>query len=707
MTATDPALTALAQGWCALSLLHGRIEGHIERALQAKHDLSAREYSLLDVLSRQHDGEGGHLQMKQVADAVVLSQSATTRLVTRLEDRGLLARYLCPTDRRGIYTTSPRGRACWKRPAPPMTPPCARPSTRHPPKRNSRPSSRPSSSSRGPSRSPERAVAVLLLGPVPRGGRGWGHAEPPGPRDVPLPPPARRQPGRLVALVGRGVRGGAQARGARAAVASGTQRCHWCHVMAHESFEDAETAAYLNAHFVNVKVDREERPDVDAVYMEAVQAATGQGGWPMTVFLTPDAEPFYFGTYFPPAPPARHALVPAGAGGGRAPPGPTGATRSREVAGKIVRDLAGRTGIALGSGAPQPPGEEELAAGAAGADPGIRRAARRIRRGAEVPAVHGRWSSCCATTPAPAPRARCRWLQATCEAMARGGIYDQLGGGFARYSVDREWVVPHFEKMLYDNALLCRVYAHLWRATGSRPRAPGRPGDRRLHGPGAAHRPRAGSPPRWTPTATTAPAGTSRARTTCGRRSSCARCWARRTPSWPPRYFGVTEEGTFEEGASVLQLPDGRAPGRRRPDRLRTGAAARRAGAAAAARPGRQGRRRLERAGHRRARRDRRLLRPPRPGRGRHRGRRPARPAAHGRRRHGSPAPRKDGARRAPTPGCWRTTPMSPRASSRWPRSPARACGWSSPGFLLDIVLRPVRRRGRRAVRHRRTTPSS
>ncbi|WP_066956716.1 MarR family winged helix-turn-helix transcriptional regulator [Streptomyces lushanensis] len=104
MTATDTALTGLAQGWCALSVLHDRIEGHIERVLQAGHGLSLREYSLLDVLSRQHDGEGGHLQMKQVADAVVLSQSATTRLVTRLEDRGLLTRYLCPTDRRGIYT---------------------------------------------------------------------------------------------------------------------------------------------------------------------------------------------------------------------------------------------------------------------------------------------------------------------------------------------------------------------------------------------------------------------------------------------------------------------------------------------------------------------------------------------------------------------------------------------------------------------------
>ncbi|WP_068158224.1 MarR family winged helix-turn-helix transcriptional regulator [Rhodococcus phenolicus] len=104
MTATDPTMTALAHSWSALSLLHGRIEGRIESALQAAHGLSAREYSLLDVLGRQHDGEGGHLQMRQVADSVVLSQSATTRLVTRLEERGLLSRYLCPTDRRGIYT---------------------------------------------------------------------------------------------------------------------------------------------------------------------------------------------------------------------------------------------------------------------------------------------------------------------------------------------------------------------------------------------------------------------------------------------------------------------------------------------------------------------------------------------------------------------------------------------------------------------------
>ncbi|GAA2708794.1 MULTISPECIES: MarR family transcriptional regulator [Streptomyces] len=108
---TDPALVGLAQGWCALSALHGRIEAHVERALQEHHDLSVREFSVLDVLSRQHDGEGGHLRMNEVADAVVLSQSATTRLVNRLEERGLLTRYLCLTDRRGIYTdVTPAGR---------------------------------------------------------------------------------------------------------------------------------------------------------------------------------------------------------------------------------------------------------------------------------------------------------------------------------------------------------------------------------------------------------------------------------------------------------------------------------------------------------------------------------------------------------------------------------------------------------------------
>src|ERR1044072_8540833 len=141
----------------------------------------------------------------------------------------------------------------------------------------------------------------------------------------------------------------------------GYSSCHWCHVMAHESFEDRATAEFLNEHFVNIKVDREERPDVDAVYMEAVQAATGQGGWPMTVFLTPDAEPFYFGTYFPPRPRPGMPSFRQVLEGVRA----AWADRRdevRDVAGKIVQDLAERTGIALGGGAPRPPGAEDMAA---------------------------------------------------------------------------------------------------------------------------------------------------------------------------------------------------------------------------------------------------------------------------------------------------------------------------------------------------------
>lgn len=175
----------------------------------------------------------------------------------------------------------------------------------------------------------------------------------------------------------------------------GYSSCHWCHVMAHESFEDEATAAYLNEHFVSVKVDREERPDVDAVYMEAVQAATGQGGWPMTVFLTPDAEPFYFGTYFPPEP--RHGM----ASFRQVLEGVSTAWSDRrdevaEVAGKITRDLAERE---MSFGDSRVPGEEELAGCAARAHPGLRRGARRIRRCAQVPAVHGD------RVPAAPPRA--------------------------------------------------------------------------------------------------------------------------------------------------------------------------------------------------------------------------------------------------------------------------------------------------------------
>ncbi|NEE47940.1 thioredoxin domain-containing protein, partial [Streptomyces sp. SID8455] len=215
--------------------------------------------------------------------------------------------------------------------------------------------------------------------------------------------------------------------------------------MAHESFEDETVAAYLNERFVAVKVDREERPDVDAVYMEAVQAATGHGGWPMTVFLTPDAEPFYFGTYFPPEP--RHGSPSFQ----QVLEGVSAAWSDRreevaEVAERIVADLAGRS---LAHGGEGVPGEPEIAQALLG-----------LTR--EYDEQHGGFGGAPKFPPSMAVEFLLRHYARTgsegalqmaadtCSAMARGGIYDQLGGGFARYSVDREWVVPHFEKMLYD-----------------------------------------------------------------------------------------------------------------------------------------------------------------------------------------------------------------------------------------------------------------
>ncbi|MCX2184944.1 thioredoxin domain-containing protein [Streptomyces sp. SKN60] len=329
----------------------------------------------------------------------------------------------------------------------------------------------------------------------------------------------------------------------------GYSSCHWCHVMAHESFEDEATAGLVNEHFVAVKVDREERPDVDAVYMEAVQAATGQGGWPMTVFLTPDAEPFYFGTYFPPEP--RHGMPSFSDvldGVARA------WTERREevsqVAAKIVEDLSARS---LAYGGDGVPGDEELAQALLG-----------LTR--EYDAQDGGFGGAPKFPPSmvlefllrhharTGSEGALQMAADTCEAMARGGIYDQLGGGFARYSVDRAWVVPHFEKMLYDNALLCRVYAHLWRVTGSdlARRVALETADfmvRELRTPegGFASALDADSDDgtgkhvegayyAWTPAQLEAVLGAEDARHAA-------------------RYFGVTEEGTFEEGASVLQLP--------------------------------------------------------------------------------------------------------------------------------------------------------
>ncbi|MEV8555192.1 thioredoxin domain-containing protein [Streptomyces sp. NPDC051917] len=329
----------------------------------------------------------------------------------------------------------------------------------------------------------------------------------------------------------------------------GYSSCHWCHVMAHESFEDHATADYLNEHFVNIKVDREERPDVDAVYMEAVQAATGQGGWPMTVFLTPDAEPFYFGTYFPPAP--RHGMPSFR----QVLEGVQQAWSTRrgevaEVAGKIVRDLAQREIVRHGDRAPD---EQELAQALLG-----------LTR--EYDPQRGGFGGAPKFPPSmvlefllrhharTGAEGALQMAQDTCERMARGGIYDQLGGGFARYSVDRDWVVPHFEKMLYDNALLCRVYAHLWRATGSdlarrvaletadflvrelRTDDGGFASALDADSDDGSGRHVEGAYYVWT---------SERLRAVLGEADG----------DLAARYFGVTDEGTFEHGQSVLQLP--------------------------------------------------------------------------------------------------------------------------------------------------------
>jgi uncharacterized protein YyaL (SSP411 family) len=234
----------------------------------------------------------------------------------------------------------------------------------------------------------------------------------------------------------------------------GYAACHWCHVMAHESFEDAHTAHLMNSLFVNIKVDREERPDVDAVYMEATQALTGQGGWPMTVFMTPEGHPFYCGTYFPR--PHFQALVQA-------------VSRAWSEQHEDVVQQGQQVAAALASRArePRPAGEPP-------SHEQLNVAAETLRRAYDT--MRGGFGDAPKFPPSMVLefllRHHVRTGQGldmaahTMQAMARGGIYDQLGGGFARYSVDDRWIVPHFEKMLYDNALLARVYAHWWRASG-------------------------------------------------------------------------------------------------------------------------------------------------------------------------------------------------------------------------------------------------
>ncbi|MFF0147667.1 hypothetical protein ATK36_4573 [Amycolatopsis sulphurea] len=249
----------------------------------------------------------------------------------------------------------------------------------------------------------------------------------------------------------------ARRRGVPILLSVGYAACHWCHVMAHESFEDEGTAALMNAHFVNIKVDREERPDIDAVYMAATQAMTGQGGWPMTCFLTPDGEPFHCGTYYPATPrpgmPSFRQLLVAVTEAWEERPDDL-----RAGAKQIVDHLAEQSG----------PLQESVVDGAVLVD-------AVAKLGEEADPVHGGFG----TAPKFPPSMVLEFLlrhhertgsagalvlaEAATEAMARGGIHDQLAGGFARYSVDAKWIVPHFEKMLYDNALLLRCYAHLAR----------------------------------------------------------------------------------------------------------------------------------------------------------------------------------------------------------------------------------------------------
>jgi len=243
----------------------------------------------------------------------------------------------------------------------------------------------------------------------------------------------------------------------------GYAACHWCHVMAHESFENPDIAALMNEHFVSVKVDREERPDVDAVYMDAVTAMTGHGGWPMTVFLTPDGEPFYAGTYFPPR---RRGEMPGFPDVLRAVSG-TWRERADDVRQQATAVLARidqlREAPVAAHGEPASAADCATAVGVLAKQYDYARggfgAAPKFPPSMVLEFLvrhHARTGSADALLMA----------EGTLRAMAGGGIYDQLAGGFARYSVDAKWVVPHFEKMLYDNALLARAALHIGQVSG-------------------------------------------------------------------------------------------------------------------------------------------------------------------------------------------------------------------------------------------------
>jgi uncharacterized protein YyaL (SSP411 family) len=320
-------------------------------------------------------------------------------------------------------------------------------------------------------------------------------------------------------------------------ISVGYAACHWCHVMAHESFEDEQIAALMNEGFVSIKVDREERPDVDAVYMTATQAMTGQGGWPMTVFATPDGEPFFCGTYYPKS------------NFGRLLASVTKAwqeQRDQVVAqGASVVEAIG--GAQLVGGPVAPISAELLAAGAAG-----------LLK--EQDEINGGFGGAPKFPPHMGMLFLLRHHQRTgsaealevvrhaAERMGRGGIYDQLGGGFARYAVDATWTVPHFEKMLYDNALLLRAYTQLWRLTGDAYA-------RRIADETATFLLR--------DLATTAGGLASALDADTDGVEGLTYAWTpkqltevlgEQDGAWAADLFNVTEEGTFEHGSSVLVL---------------------------------------------------------------------------------------------------------------------------------------------------------
>jgi uncharacterized protein YyaL (SSP411 family) len=271
---------------------------------------------------------------------------------------------------------------------------------------------------------------------------------------------------------GEGAFGEARRRNVPLLISIGYSACHWCHVMAHESFSDPTTASAMNAGFVCVKVDREERPDVDAVYMQATQAMTGHGGWPMTVFADHLGRPFFCGTYFPPrsrgsVPGFLQVLaqVAAAWAGKRDEVTQVGAAVAARMA-ELAVPVGGR-------------GKDGGAPGVEGLDAAVERLAEEYSADAERGGVGAGFGGAPKFPPSMTllqllrhharteSAAALAMVAQTCNAMARGGIYDQLGGGFSRYAVDGTWTVPHFEKMLYDNALLLRVYALLWRTSPS------------------------------------------------------------------------------------------------------------------------------------------------------------------------------------------------------------------------------------------------